>query len=65
MSTLPDPPLTRPAAHTYARAGETATPTDPFDRQIVGLFRGFIYLMILVPCAAAMIVVAGMMLRNR
>ena len=49
----------------YARAGETVTPTDPFDRQVVGLFRGFIYLMVLLPCAGAIIVVAGMMMRHR
>jgi len=49
----------------YARTGESITPTDPFDRQVVGLFRGFIYLMVLVPCAAAMIAVAGLMLARR
>jgi len=49
----------------YARVGESVTPTDPFDRQIVGLFRGFIYLMVLVPCAGAIITVAYLMLRHR
>ena len=49
----------------YARVGESITPTDPFDRQIVSLFRGFIYLMVLLPCAAAIITVSVMMLRHR
>ena len=56
------PPETTTMA--YARAGETVTPTDPFDRQVVGLFRGFIYLMVLLPCAAAIIAVAGLMMRR-
>ena len=46
----------------YARVGESVTPTDPFDRQIVGLFRGFIYLMVLLPCAASIIVITALML---
>lgn len=59
----PNPPEFRPMP--YARVGESVTPTDPFDRQIVGLFRGFIYLMVLVPCAGAIITVAYLMLRHR
>ena len=48
----------------YARVGESITPTDPFDRQIVGLFRGFIYLMVLLPCAGSIIGVVYLMLRH-
>ena len=59
----PDQPKPRPLG--YARVGESITPTDPFDRQIVSLFRGFIYLMVLLPCAASIIAVTVMMLRHR
>lgn len=61
-SSSPEPRKPRPLP--YARVGESVTPTDPFDRQIVGLFRGFIYLMVLMPCAGAIIVVAYLMLRH-
>ena len=64
-ATPSDPNLREPQPLGYARVGESVTPTDPFDRQIVGLFRGFIYLMVLLPCAATIIVIAGLMLRHR
>ena len=64
-----DPPNSNPEREPrplpYARVGESITPTDPFDRQIIGLFRGFIYLMVLLPCAGSIIAVAYLMLRHR
>ena len=63
MDTAPSSPKPTDAIPMgYAKVGESITPTDPFDRQIVGLFRGFIYLMVLLPCAATIIVIAAMML---
>jgi len=50
-----------PVTLNYARSGEKPTDTDPFDRQMAGLFRYFIYLAVLLPLAAAMVGVVVML----
>ena len=57
---LPSGPVTL----NYARSGEKPTDTDPFDRQMVGLFRYFIYLAVLLPLAAAMVGVVVMLVMS-